>query len=365
MLRARTRTPLARTTGVAIVVVALGCAVWASQALAVFPFVGKGTLSEPSSWKLAPGETVTNLGGELTQHFGSVPQTPAGEPVEAEEIKKLNGQEDELCGVMGMSITDAHATMPAGTGSCIAPGTAIHTGFQASLGRPDVSLAELDSGVEWNDPGAMLQVRAKYLLNVGELPGAQSRHDQNVRLLDGRELRNGARGHGRRLQPRRGNAGRQTGRLWADPLRRARTGGLQRARLRLRLARCESRADLPAVHEPPDDQRMPQRPRRHAQPRGPDHRLLGRHRSRPQRLCRTTSPAGTSSTTTTTPTTTFSTAHGTGELQDSAAEANTGRQRSGTCPNCVIMPLRVGSRSSPTPTASPRPPCMPPTAAPT
>ena len=64
--------------GILIVVVALGCAVWASQALAVFPFVGKGTLSEPSSWKLAPGETVTNLGGELTQHFGSVPQAPAG-----------------------------------------------------------------------------------------------------------------------------------------------------------------------------------------------------------------------------------------------------------------------------------------------
>src|ERR1700726_2786068 len=132
-----------------VALVVIGCAAWAPQALAEFPFLGKGTLSEPASWRLAPGETVTNLGGELTQHFGGTPATPpASEPVEAAEITKLNSQTDELCGVMGMSITDPNATMPAGTGSCVAAGTPIHTAFDVTVGRPDVSIAELDSGIE-------------------------------------------------------------------------------------------------------------------------------------------------------------------------------------------------------------------------
>ena len=142
----------------------------ASQALAVFPFVGSGTLSEPSSWKLAPGETPTNLGGSVLQHFSATPQTPPAEPIEKTEVEKLNGQEDELCGVTGMSITDSHATMPAGTGSCIAAGTPIHTAMNVTLGRPDVRIAELDSGILWNNTGDMLQLRGKYWINPGELP---------------------------------------------------------------------------------------------------------------------------------------------------------------------------------------------------
>ncbi len=157
-----------------MIIAALALAVWAPQALAVFPFLGDGTLENPSSWKLKSGETVTNLGTELTQHFGATPATPpASEPVEAEEITQNNSQMDELCGVMGMSITDPNATMPAGTGSCIAAGTPIHTAFQVTLGRPDVSIAELDSGIEWNNPTAMLQLRGKVLLNAGELPAPQ------------------------------------------------------------------------------------------------------------------------------------------------------------------------------------------------
>ena len=119
-----------RTRGAVVaLLVLIVSAATASQAF-VFPLLGTGTLSEPSSWKLAPGAP-TNLSGGLTQHYGAVPQAPTAEPIEAEEIKKLNGQEDELCGVMGMSITDAHATMPAGTGSCITAGRPIHTAMHA------------------------------------------------------------------------------------------------------------------------------------------------------------------------------------------------------------------------------------------
>jgi Subtilase family len=155
----------------ACLLAAVACAACASQALAVFPLLGNGNLAEPSTWKLAPGETLTNVGGAEKQHYAATPQEPpAGEPTEAAEIEKLNGQEDELCGVMGMSITDAHATMPSGTGSCIAAGAPIHTAMQVTVGRPDVGIAELDSGIEWNNSGAMLVLRGKYLINPGELP---------------------------------------------------------------------------------------------------------------------------------------------------------------------------------------------------
>jgi hypothetical protein len=154
--------------------VAAAVAVWAPQALAVFPLYGSGKAEEPSSWKLAPGETLTNLNTELTQNFGATPQTPpSGEPVEAAEIEKLNGQEDELCGVTGMAVTDARATMPAGTGSCIAAGSPIHTAMQVTVGRPDVTIAETDSGIEWNNAGAMKMLRGKVLLNAGELPAPE------------------------------------------------------------------------------------------------------------------------------------------------------------------------------------------------
>ena len=123
-----------RLCSIALAVVAL--AVCAPSALAAFPFVGNGTLQEPSSWKLAPGESVTNL-GDLEQRFAATPATPpASEPIEALEISKLNSQEDELCGVTGMSITDSHATMAAGTGSCIAAGSPIHTAFGSRSGAP-------------------------------------------------------------------------------------------------------------------------------------------------------------------------------------------------------------------------------------
>ncbi len=161
------RAQLGATLALALAAVALT----APQALASFPLLGAGTAGEPASWRFAPGETITNLGTELTQHFGAVPATPPeSEPVEKAEVEKLNSQEDELCGVMGMSITDGHATMPSGLNSCVSAGSPIHTAMQVTLGRPDVEIAETDSGIEWNNAGAMHMLRGKVLLNAGELP---------------------------------------------------------------------------------------------------------------------------------------------------------------------------------------------------
>ena len=140
-----------------VVLVVIGCAAWASQAMAEFPFLGKGTPGEPASWKLAPGRNgrATSAASSPGSSAQSRPRRRRANPIEAAEITKNNSQKDELCGVTGMSLVDANATMPAGTGSCIAAGTPIHTAFQVSVGRPDVSIGELDSGIKWNSAGDM------------------------------------------------------------------------------------------------------------------------------------------------------------------------------------------------------------------
>src|SRR5205823_14533102 len=39
-----------------------------------------------------------------------------------------------------------------------------------TLGRPDVTISVLDSGIKWNDAGAMHDLRLKVRINKGELP---------------------------------------------------------------------------------------------------------------------------------------------------------------------------------------------------
>src|ERR1700730_12352120 len=141
--------------GAALALVAL-----APPALADFPYVGDGTAGEPASWALAPGHVPSNVGG-LAWKFAAMPAIPPSKetsPVENQEVTQNNSQQDELCGVTGMSLVDAHATFPSGTGSCIAAGSPVKTAFQVSLGRPDVSIGELDSGILWNDRDHMLQL---------------------------------------------------------------------------------------------------------------------------------------------------------------------------------------------------------------
>jgi hypothetical protein len=155
---------------VATAVIAL--AAFTPQAFAEFPYVGDGTSGDPASWALAPGHVPSNLGG-LGWKFAATPAIPPSnesQPAEYQAITQNNSQQDELCGVTGMSLVDAHATFPSGTGSCIAAGSPVKTAFEVSLGRPDVSIGELDSGILWNDAGAMTQLRKKVLINAGELP---------------------------------------------------------------------------------------------------------------------------------------------------------------------------------------------------
>jgi hypothetical protein len=93
--------------------------------------------------------------------FGALAAAPPSNPIEAGTVTRKNSQMDELCGVTGMRPIDAHATFPAETGSCIAPGSPVRTAFEVAVGRPDVSIGELDSAIEWGDPGDMSRLRGQ------------------------------------------------------------------------------------------------------------------------------------------------------------------------------------------------------------
>jgi hypothetical protein len=166
------------TITAALSAIALTIAV-APAARADFPYMPKsgGDPRNPATWKLPPGETPTNFGDDWK--LAATPeQSTASDTL-------VNGKADELCGVRGASVVDQNATFPAGTGSCIPAGSPVKTAFEETLGRPDVVIAVLDSGIEWNNSGAMVAVRDKVHLNQGELP--VPRHDLGTSLDPGQD----------------------------------------------------------------------------------------------------------------------------------------------------------------------------------
>ena len=49
-------------------------------------------------------------------------------------------------------------------------GMSVDRAWQVSTGRPDVVIAVLDSGIRWDDAGAMADLAKKVHVNRGELP---------------------------------------------------------------------------------------------------------------------------------------------------------------------------------------------------
>jgi hypothetical protein len=200
----------------------------------------------------------------------------------------INAKAMELFGVRGAHVVDAD------TGA----GQAFHT----TLGRPDVSIAVLDSGIEWNDAGAMANLRRKVRINRGELPvpnnsgpalepgvncgtylSAYDANDDGVfnvidYACDSRVVLSGA---GRVGPP---------GLLIPQDLILAFSGGTD--------GDGNGFADDIAGWDFLDNDNDPF-----------DDVLYG---------------------------------HGTGEAQDSTGEANDGAGRVGSCPNCMVLPMRVG-----------------------
>ncbi len=126
-----------------------GGALMAGSAQADFPY-GGGPGFNPNDYKtfrLPAGSPAPNDLGGNDWKYAATPEA-GNEPV--------NHQPWELNGVRGASVFDTSPTT--------------NTAWTVTTGRPDVTIAELDSGVEWNDPGVVNDLRYKIRLNKGELP---------------------------------------------------------------------------------------------------------------------------------------------------------------------------------------------------
>ncbi|MEA2442963.1 MAG: hypothetical protein QOJ12_255, partial [Thermoleophilales bacterium] len=167
-----------------VCVAAVGGAMFAGVAHADFPWAGTGSpgtspctapsASDFSKLCTASGQPPTDwTGGSNEFKFAGTPEDsntnpllgsahPGGGPT------GVNDDPMELCGVRGAAVTDNHATY---MGGCAYPTSRhVDTAWEYTLGRPDVSIAVLDSGIEWDDAGSMLDLRGKVRLNPGELP---------------------------------------------------------------------------------------------------------------------------------------------------------------------------------------------------
>src|SRR5918992_700260 len=103
-----------------------------------------------SAWAAFPydydGTAPSDLQGKVEWMYAATPE-PGNTLV--------NADPRELGGVRGASLVDRDAS--------------VETAWQTTTGRPDVTIAVLDSGIEWNDLDAMRDLRAKTRLNRGEL----------------------------------------------------------------------------------------------------------------------------------------------------------------------------------------------------
>ena len=341
--RPRSRTSRLPRAHLAIAAAAVALAAVPTQALADFPYVGDGTASEPASWALAPGHVPSNIGG-LAWKFAATPAIPpsqTSEPAGYQAVTQNNSQQDELCGVTGMSLVDSHATFPPETGSCIVAGSPVKTAFEVSLGRPDVSIGELDSGIKWNDAGAMLQLRKKVLLNTGELPAPRVDLTKAFDPSTGVNCETAHAGTGGDYNPHGGMPGGEPGASGAIPYDISGQGVFDT----LSYA-CDSRVahvveTYPRCTNPPATKACRNGPPGMLAPEdliiafsdGVDHD----HNGYANDIAGWNFVDNNND-----PFDDVQYGHGTGEDEDSTAEANTSAGEVGSCPNCTVLPLRVG-----------------------
>src|SRR3954471_16037958 len=133
-------------------------------AAAQFPYRPQGDPNDYTSYYLPASAPVpSDLGGKLDWMYASTPAPPGpGQPVNALTLDKR-----ELGGVRGAWIVDRDRNAP--------------QAWATTTGRPDVSIAVLDSGIMWNNLGKPAgQVRFKIRLNAGELPKPRADRDAST-----------------------------------------------------------------------------------------------------------------------------------------------------------------------------------------
>lgn len=278
----------------------------ASVARADFPYLppSGGNSHDPQTFKLPPGVVPNEFAGGVDWKFSATPE----QSVQSDLL--INGRQDELCGVRGASIVDSSLTQPVG---CLA-GQPVRTAWQTTTGQPRVVIAVLDSGIEWNDAHAMADLRDKVRLNQGELPAP--RHDLANALVGGVACASYANATGGDYNPHGGYDVNRDGVF------------------NLRDYACDSRVA-----------RAMRDPRRHG-PAGTltpedliiafSNRVDHDHNGFASDIAGWNFVDDNNN-----PYDDVHYGHGTGEARDSNAEANNGGDV-GSCPNCMVMPLRVG-----------------------
>jgi hypothetical protein len=248
----------------------------AGSALAAFPYPAGPTDYEDLF--LGPGEVPGDLGGDDWK-YAATPENPN---------PNLDPFEVELGGVRGAHVVDSDATPP--------------TAWETTTGRPDVQIAVLDSGIEWNNQGAMANERFKVWLNRGELPEPNA---------DGSNLLGG-------------DCSDFTGSAYD-----LNDDGV----VNLGDYACDDRVDVtdprragPSGFMTPQDLIIAFSDGVDADGNGFVDDIAGW-----DFLDDDNDPFDD-----------VQYGHGTGEAQDSTAEADNGQNDVGSCPNCVVMPLRVG-----------------------
>src|SRR5256885_6869605 len=125
---------MTRTFSVAAALVAT--LAFAAPALAAFPYEPQGPPSDYSSYRLPPDRPVPDdLSGKRVWMYAST----------ADPTSPYQADRRELNGVRGAHIVDADRQVA----------QAWHT----TTGRPDVTIAVLDSGIKWNDAGITADTR--------------------------------------------------------------------------------------------------------------------------------------------------------------------------------------------------------------
>jgi hypothetical protein len=258
----------------------------ADQALGAFPYTRPA--GDPTDYKdlfLDPGQVPADLGGDDWK-YAATPENPN---------PNLDPFGVELGGVRGAHIVDPNTTPP--------------TAWETTTGRPDVQIAVLDSGIEWNNSGAMANVRFKVWLNTGELPTPNTGRDDTGSTTESL-LGTDCAGYG---------AGEYD----------ANADGV----FNLRDYACDDRVDVtdsrrvgPAGTLVPQDLLLAFSDGTDADGNGFVDDIAGW-----DFLDDDNDPFDD-----------VQYGHGTGEAQDSTAEADNGQGDVGSCPNCVVMPLRVG-----------------------
>src|SRR3954451_21767945 len=254
--------------------------VLAAPALAAFPYAPQGPPSDYSSYRLPSTSPVPN---DLTDKRVWMYASTADPDSPYQEDKR------ELNGVRGAHIVDAQRDAA--------------QAWTTTTGRPDVTIAILDSGIKWNDDGIMADTRKKIRLNKGELPVPNATRTA--------ALEPGA------------NCASYTG----DGYDRDRNGVFN-----VLDYACDDRVELGAAHNVNPDLLEPQDVLiAFSDGKDDDHNGYVDDIAGWDFLDDDNDPFDD-----------VQYGHGSGELRDSAGEANNGGDV-GPCPNCTEVPLRVGT----------------------